>query len=185
MGERVKEAGARQMLTPRGFTRHIGTLRTWKRCSVFFGVKFFSPVPQVSDRGKSPLVFLFCFLFSSLSRLSFSFCPLLSTSPSGCLGPSVPFSLANHQRPSTLGETGPCNAEEDAAQIASERMLAPAPGAGKPHHCCRPPAPGLLVCSGSTWGLPKLRVDGSARAPKAGGVRLRLRFRPSPRSSLP
>ena len=173
------------MLPPWGFTRHTSTLRTWKRSSVFFGVKFLCPVPQVSDHGKSSLVFLFCFLFSSLSLLSFSFCSFLSTSPSGCLGLSVPFSLANHQRLSTLGETGPCNAEEDAAQIASERMLVPAPGAGKPHHCCRPPAPGLFVCSGSTRGLPKLRVDGSARAPKAGCVCLRLPFRPSPRSSLP
>ncbi|KAI4560397.1 hypothetical protein MJT46_012635 [Ovis ammon polii x Ovis aries] len=45
-------------------------------------------------------------------------------------------SLTDHQRPSTLGEAGPCNAEEDAAQTVSEQMLVPAPGAGKPHHCC-------------------------------------------------
>ncbi|KAI4535186.1 hypothetical protein MG293_014412 [Ovis ammon polii] len=37
-------------------------------------------------------------------------------------------SLTDHQRPSTLGEAGPCNAEEDAAQTVSEQMLVPAPG---------------------------------------------------------
>ena len=109
-----------------------------------------SPVPQVSDHGQSPLVFLLCFLFSSLPHLPFSFSSLLSPSPSGRLGLSVPLSLPNHQGPSTVGETGPCDDEQDAAQTASEGMLVPALGAGKPRQRCRQPARGLLVCPGST-----------------------------------
>lgn len=94
------------MLPPWGFTRHTSTLRTWTRSSVFFGVNFASPVPQVSDRGKSSLVFLLCFLFSSLSLLPFSFCSLLSTSPSGCLGLSHSLLqiTRDHQ---LLGKQGP------------------------------------------------------------------------------
>ena len=93
------------------------------------------------------LSFLLCFLFSSLPHLLFSFSSLLSPSPSGRLGLSVPLSLPNHQGPSTLGETGPCDAEQDAAQTASEGMLALALGAGQ---CCQQPARGLLVRPGST-----------------------------------